>query len=174
MIGMFLSYGIAGLVGFLTGVTVQFGYLKAHGKRIVLPFISNSSRTITMAAIGLALLSLFTIVQVERSDAERTSCQTQFQEALAYNTMLNKQDRDLATRERAASAESRDAIGDLILDITGVYGRTPPATQEETLQIFGVYNQRQAAVTEEFAQVDRDREEINTKRAPYPEPACGK
>ena len=172
MIGEILSYGIAGLVGFMTGVTVQFGYLKAHGKRIVLPFISSSSRTITLAAIGLALLSLFTIVQVERSDQERTACQVQFQTALAYNTDLNKQDTALRDRERAAQAEYDDATGDLIFEVAALIGDEPRDVTTNTAP-FTKFNERREAVTAELDQIQADRMKAQQDRKPYPEPNCG-
>lgn len=172
MIGEILSYGIAGLVGFLTGVTVQFGYLKAHGKRIVLPFISNSSRTITLAAIGLALLSLFTIVQVERSDQERTSCQVQFQTALAYNTDLNKQETALRDRERAAQAEYDDATGDLIFEVAELI-RDEPRDVMTNQAPFTKFIDRRNAVTLEKDAIDQERQANQQDRKPYPTPTCG-
>lgn len=173
MIEFILSYGIAAILGFLVGVTVQLGYLKAHGKRVILPFIDNSKRTVTLAAIGLALLSLFTIFQVERSDQEREQCQAQFQNALRYNTNLNIEENELRGRERSVQNDLNNADGDLIFEIAAMVGNGQRSTPEELQAPFLKYIERRNEAQAEFDDIEKERADNLAARKPYPEVNCG-
>lgn len=170
----YISYAIVAVLGFVTGFAFRLGSLKVGGKEIVVPFIASSSRNFTLCAIGLALLSLFTIVQVDRNNAQTTDCQVQFQTALSYNTTLTAQERDLNQRKDAVEQAARESISQLVLDITNSATVQPPMTPQERLQYFIEYNKRSAEQKQQLADIEKERKEITASRAPYPEPQCGK
>jgi cell division protein FtsB len=170
----YLSYAIVAVLGFVTGFAFRLGSLKIHGKEVVVPFIASSSRNFTLCAIGLALLSLFTIVQVDRNNAQTTDCQVQFQTALSYNTTLTAQERDLNQRKDAVEQAARESISQLVLDITNWATTSPPPTIEQRLQRFQEYNKQSAEQKQALDNIEHERNEITAARAPYPEPKCGK
>lgn len=170
----YISYAIVAVLGFVTGFAFRLGSLKVGGKEVVVPFIASSSRNFTLCAIGLALLSLFTIVQVDRNNAQTTDCQVQFQTALKYNTELSAQERDLNQRKDVVEQEARESISGLIQDVTNWATAVPPLTQEQKLQVFIDYNRRSLEQKQALDKIDQERKDITASRAPYPEPKCGK
>lgn len=169
----YISYAIVGVLGFITGFAFRLGSLKIHNKEVVVPFIASSSRNFTLCAIGLALLSLFTIVQVDRNNSQAVDCQIQFQTALKYNTDLTSQERDLNTRKDLVEQEARESISGLIQDVTNWATAVPPLTPDQKLQVFVDYNVKSAQQKEAINQIEKERKEISASRAPYPEPKCG-
>lgn len=109
-----ISYLIVGALGFISGFVWRLGTLKIHGKEVVLPFIGANSRNFTLVAIVLALLSLFTIVQVDRSNTENTRCQVEFQAVLKYNADITTQERPLNERRDKAQFDSNQALTDFV------------------------------------------------------------
>lgn len=169
----FISYAIVAVLGFVAGFAFRIGTLKIHNKEIVVPFIASSSRNFTLCAIGLALLSLFTIVQVDRNNSQSVDCQIQFQSALKYNTDLTAQERELNTRKDQVEQEARESISGLIQDVTNWATTVPPLTQEQKLQVFIDYNTKSAQQKKAIEDIEKERRDISANRAPYPEPKCG-
>lgn len=170
----YISYAIVAVLGFVTGFAFRLGSLKIGGKEVVVPFIASSSRNFTLCAIGLALLSLFTIVQVDRNNAQTTDCQVQFQTALSYNTTLTAQERDLNQRKDAVEQAARENIADLVLGLTKSITSVPPQTPEDRIQLLIQFNQKSAQQKQEIENIENERKQITANRAPYPEPKCGK
>lgn len=164
---MLINYLLVGLIGFLTGTIVSFGYRKIRGRRVILPFIENTARNITIGAVVLGLLSLTTVYNVNRSDRERESCEREFRTALTYNTEVTAQQRDLDAREDGLDGETRRNLNSTLRRIV-----TSPS-DAYTLEVVADYNRRAAEIDAEFVKLDRERLRLEEDRVPYPEPTCG-
>jgi hypothetical protein len=152
-------------VSFVAGFLWRLGVMKIRGKEVVLPFIQASSRNFTLMGIALALLSLFTIVQVERSSAEFEKCQLEFQQVLSYNAGITVQERPLDKRRDDAQFASNQALTDFVHVLL-----VPGVNVREQLQIL---DERRTAAQSEIDKVEQERKALTEARAPYPEPHCG-
>ncbi|QLF84002.1 membrane protein [Gordonia phage Upyo] len=164
---MLVNYLLVGVIGFLSGTIVTFGYRKIRGRKVILPFIENTARNITIGAVILGLLSLTTIYNVERSDAAKERCDREFRTALAYNTAVTAQQRDLDAREDHLDGETRLNLNNALRRIV-----TSPS-DENTLQVVADYNRRASEIDSQFASLDAERARLEKERKPYPEPSCG-
>lgn len=160
-----ISYLIVGALGFISGFVWRLGTLKIHGKEVVLPFITSNSRNFTLVAIVLALLSLFTIVQVDRSNTENTRCQVEFQTVLKYNTEITTQERPLNERRDKAQFDSNQALTDFVHLLL-----TPDVDVRAELKVL---DDKRTAAQNEINQVEKERKVLTESRAPYPSPHCG-
>lgn len=167
MISDYLSYVIVGITGFTSGAIMQFGILKVKGRKVVIPFIESSSRNLTVLAIVLGLMSLFTIVQVEQSAQRFEDCQVQFQEALKYNTDLTARERDLTRQKDRTEEEARKSITDLVFGLTTAKSA---ADRNALVQRFLDDSKRQNDL---LAEIEHERGDLTANRTPYPEPRCG-
>ena len=161
------NYVIVGAGGFLTGLMVELGYLKVKGRRILLPFISPTARNFTIAAILLAVISLTTVYNVDRTGREAAECDRQFREALRYNTNLTAQQRQLDEHEDALDGKTRENLNRALREVAAAAGR------EEAFAAIARYNDVAAGIDAEFVRLYQEREQINADRKPYPEPTCG-
>lgn len=166
MISDYLSYVIVGVTGFTSGAIMQFGFLKVKGRKVVIPFIESSSRNLTMLAIVLGLMSLFTIVQVDQSAKRYEDCQVQFQEALRWNTEITNQERSLTRQKDKTEEEARQSITDLVFGVVNA----PQPERTAVVQKFLDDTKRQ---NERLAEIEHERAELTANRTPYPEPRCG-
>lgn len=160
-----ISYLIVGALGFISGFVWRLGTLKIHGKEVVLPFIGATSRNFTLVAIVLALLSLFTIVQVDRSNTENVRCQVEFQTVLKYNAEITTQERPLNERRDKAQFDSNQALTDFVHLLL-----TPGVDVRAELKVL---DDKRTAAQNEINQVEKERQVLTESRAPYPEPHCG-
>lgn len=160
-----ISYLIVGALGFISGFVWRLGTLKIHGKEVVLPFIGSNSRNFTLVAIVLALLSLFTIVQVDRSNTENVRCQVEFQTVLKYNAEITNQERPLNDRLDKAQKEADQALTDFVHNIL-----VPGTDNRAELKVL---DDKRTAAQNEINQVEKERKILTESRAPYPEPRCG-
>lgn len=160
-----ISYLIVGALGFISGFVWRLGTLKIHGKEVVLPFIGANSRNFTLVAIVLALLSLFTIVQVDRSNTENVRCQVEFQTVLKYNAEITNQERPLNDRLDKAQKEADQALTDFVHNIL-----VPGTDNRAELKVL---DDKRTAAQNEINQVEKERKILTESRAPYPEPRCG-
>ena len=167
MISDYLSYVIVGITGFTSGAIMQFGILKVKGRKVVIPFIESSSRNLTMLAIVLGLMSLFTIVQVDQSSTRFEDCQVQFQEALRYNTDLTSQERDLTRQKDRTEEDARKSIVDF------VFGLTNAKRAEERSALVQRFLDDTKRQNDLLAEIEHERGNLTANRAPYPEPRCG-
>lgn len=165
MISDYLSYVIVGITGFTSGAIMQFGFLKVKGRKVVIPFIESSSRNLTMLAIVLGLMSLFTIVQVDQSAKRYESCQVQFQEALKYNTDITAQERSLTRQKDKTEEEARQSLRDLIFGLTQENPDGPA--------LVGKFYSDTTRQNKQLAEIEHERAELTANRTPYPEPRCG-
>lgn len=177
----FLQIGVpvwvAGLIfvfGVLGGFIVQVGWYEVHGRRVILPFVSRSSRNFTVIAMALAVLSFATIVQSAISSNRAETCDREFRTALAYNTELNIGTRSLDERGRAAQERSRTATATLVRDLATRIATPPPPSRDETVAILNTYNQTAVQVANELDRLAEERAAIDAARKPYPEPTCGR
>lgn len=161
----YISYAIVAVLGFVTGFAFRLGSLKIHGKEIVVPFIASSSRNFTLCAIGLAMLSLFTIVQVDRANTENVNCQVEFQTVLKYNTAITAQERPLNERRDKAQYDSNQALTDFVHSLL-----VPGVDVRAGLKIL---DDQRTAAQEEINRVEQERADLTASRAAYPEPHCG-
>jgi hypothetical protein len=161
----YISYAIVAVLGFVTGFAFRLGSLKVHGKEIVVPFIASSSRNFTLCAIGLAMLSLFTIVQVDRANTENVQCQVEFQTVLKYNTEINSQERPLNERRDKAQYDSNQALTDFVHSLL-----VPGVDVRAGLKIL---DDKRTAAQDEINRVEQERSDLIASRAAYPEPHCG-
>jgi hypothetical protein len=118
----------------------------------------------------LALASLFTIVQVERSASQAEACQVEFRRALTYNTGLAAQDRELDDAERRATTKARDVNSEWFTAVLAL----PPGDRAEGIRITEERNRKDAEARAEIEAIAHRRDELSSARAPYPEPTCGK
>lgn len=160
-----ISYLIVGALGFISGFVWRLGTLKIHGKEVVLPFIGATSRNFTLVAIVLALLSLFTIVQVDRSNTENVRCQVEFQTVLKYNADITTQERPLNERRDKAEALADQALSEFVHIIL-----QPGVDVREQLKIL---DQKRSQSQQDIALAEKERRVLTESRAPYPEPQCG-
>ena len=167
MISDYLSYAIVGITGFTSGAIMQFGILKVKGRKVVIPFIESSSRNLTILAIVLGLMSLFTIVQVEQATERYNNCQVQFQEALKYNTDLTSRERELTRQKDRTEEEARKSITDL------VFGLTTAKTPEERGSLVQRFLDDTRRQNDLLATIEHERGDLTANRTPYPEPRCG-
>ena len=167
MISDYLSYVIVGVTGFTSGAIVQFGILKVKGRKVVIPFIESNSRNLTILAIVLGLMSLFTIVQVDQSSTRFEDCQAQFQEALKYNSDIAIQERALTRQKDRTEEEARKTISDL------VFGLTTADTTEERSALVRRFLDDTKRQNDLLATIEHERADLTANRADYPEPRCG-
>lgn len=160
-----ISYLIVGALGFISGFVWRLGTLKIHGKEVVMPFIGATSRNFTLVAIVLALLSLFTIVQVDRSNTENVRCQVEFRSVLKYNADITNQERPLNERRDRAQFDSNQALTDFVHLLL-----TPGVDVRAELKVL---DDKRTAAQNEINQIEKERKVLTESRAPYPEPHCG-
>jgi hypothetical protein len=166
-VSFYLSYLVVGVAGFTTGALTQLGYLKAKGRKVIIPFIEHSSRNFTVLAIALAFMSLFTIASVESASREYRDCQAQFQEALKYNTDLSQEQRALAIQQDSIEKSTRAAVVNFVVTV----GSSDDA--EERRQAFEDFVDTSTRLNDQLDRVESEVAKLETNRAPYPEPNCG-
>ncbi|MDJ0010086.1 hypothetical protein [Gordonia alkanivorans] len=162
------NYAIVGIGGFLVGLMVEIGYLKVRGRRILLPFISPTARNFTIAAILLAVISMTTVYNVDRTGREAAECDRQFREALRYNTNLTAQQRQLDEHEDTLDGKTRENLNRALRNVASAAG-----SRVDVLAAITNYNKEAAVIDAEFVRLYEEREQINADRKPYPEPSCG-
>lgn len=163
------NYLLVSAISFLLGFIIDLGYLHWRGHKIVMPFISASSRNFTIAAIVFSLIALMTVVNVSNSQEESAECNRQFREALKYNTEVTAEQRDLNNRAADISADRR-----VLLDKTFVDIGTAIGDPVKVRQVIGDYNVRAAGLAREYDRLIAQRQALDRNRKPYPEPECGR
>ncbi|QOC55722.1 membrane protein [Gordonia phage Archimedes] len=163
-----MNYLIVALVSFSIGFITELGYLYIRGRRILVPFISATSRNFTIAAVALSLVALMTIVNVQQSADKSEECDRQFREALKYNTDLTAQQRTLDEHEDALDAQARRNINRVIREVS------ESTSRPDSLRALVGYNTQAAILDREYAKVDAERVRLNNSRKTYPEPTCGR
>lgn len=164
------NYVFTAVVSFLCGYIVQLGWLKIRGRRILFPFISANSRNVTIGAIVLALVSLFTILNVQHTADQTEDCNRQFRAALKYNTDVNGEQRDMNDRATAISAERRTVLDEAFARI----GQSLPERDSAGVyRAINEYTVSASRLAREYDQLISDRNALNNNRKPYPEPSCG-
>lgn len=163
----YLAYLVVGIVSFTFGAVSQIGYLKLKGRKVVIPFIEHSSRNMTVMAIALAAMSLFTIVSVETAARQYRDCQEQFQAALKYNTDVASDVRALTAEKDTIEKSSRGAI------ITFVVAAGAATTPEEGRAAFEEFIDTTTRLNDQLDRVESKRASLEADREPYPEPRCG-
>lgn len=166
-----MNYAIVAMVAFLLGYITEIGVLMIRGRRILVPFISASSRNFTLAAVALSLVALLTIVNIQTTNDEAAACDRQFREALRYNTDLTAEQRDLNARATQISADRRVLLDKLFANLPTAIessGRT------SVYQLVSNYNVQAAQLAREYDRLIAYRNSLDKTRKPYPEPTCGK
>ena len=164
----YLSYLVVGLVSFTFGAITQFGYLKMKGRKVVIPFIEHTSRNMTILAISLAAISLFTIVSVETTAKQYRDCQSQFQAALKYNTSIAADVRDLTVQKDTIEKSSRANIVNFVVAVSAA-GASPEARRAA----FEEFVDTSTRLNDQLDRTEADRANLEANREPYPEPKCG-
>ncbi|UTN91785.1 membrane protein [Gordonia Phage Sampson] len=154
---------------FLLGFAVDLGYRwKIRGHKIPLPYIAVRARNATIFAAILGLISVGTVINVAAAEHASEQCNVEFREALAYNTDLTAQQRQLDEQEDALDAQVRRNLNEVLRAVASATSR------EDTIDAINRYNDAAVGIDRQFDQLDRTRIEINTARKPYPEPTCGR
>lgn len=166
------NYIIVGSAGFLVGLMVEFGYLRIMGHRIILPFITGSSRNFTIAAVLLAMISLTTIYNVERTATATAECNEQFRAALKYNTDIAAETREISDRVRDLQVQRRRALDEAFAHI-GESVRRPDRDRSGTAEAVERYNIAARILSERYDKLVAYQAELNRNRKSYPEPSCG-
>ena len=164
-----MNYVIVALVSFLIGFITELGYLYIRGRRILVPFISATSRNFTIAAVALSLVALMTIVNVQQSADKSAECDRQFREALKHNTDLTSEQRDITNRARDIAADQRVLLDQLFAQLPAALG------DAQKVQILvSDYNSRAAQLSKDFDRLIAYRNSLDKSHKSYPEPACGR
>lgn len=163
------NYLIVGSICFLLGFIANIGVLRWRGHKIVVPFISATSRNFTIAAIVLSLVALLTVINMANSSEQSARCNREFREALRYNTEVTSEQRDLNNRADAISAERRTILDQTFVDIGASLG-DPKKVQK----VIADYNLRAATLAREYDRLIAERAALDRNRKPYPEPECGR
>lgn len=160
------EYIVVCIISYLAGAMTKLGYYQWKGRKVLLPFVSATSRNYTIAAVVFGLLATYTFVTVSVDQARNDECNRQFREALAYNTMVNSQDRDLTNRLDDIASRKEADLDRVIGAVAADPFNSPTALRE--------YNDRIDDYNLERAKIGEERRQIADTRLPYPEPTCGK
>lgn len=165
------------VVFFLVGYITQLGYMKVRGHQIIVPHLASGSRTLTILSVILALICLTTIYNVDKNakasaaQAEAAAeCDRQFREALTYNTTVTSEQREISDRATQISRDRRQILDKMFVDI----GNALPGDPARIPAIVKVYNDRARQLGVEYDDLIRYRGTLDAKRAPYPDPSCGR
>jgi hypothetical protein len=172
-------YVVIFVVGFLAGWMTTLGVARHRGHKIVLPFITDSSRNFTIMATVLALLSLYSIVQIERSNSRDEAravatqeCFTKFAGALSYNADgVGVELRKLENERISLNDRFRVQTGDLVQGIASALAQGQP-TPGQLDAVLGPFNVETDRIDSRLSQIADETARLNAQRAPYPSPVC--
>lgn len=157
-------YLIVGLICGAIGFGTNLGYQKWRHRRIVLPFITASSRNFTGLVLIMSLLSVFAIAQSSAFNTIQANCNAETRRVLQENS-------DISSRQAVIDKQARDALTGLVADlierltappVPGVVEPPDADATVETLQNFRAETDR----------LERDRETLQGARSAYPLPRC--
>lgn len=163
------GYILTGAIGVVVGHIIEIGWLKVRGHRILVPYVSARSRNVTVAAILFAVISLVTVVQVDRSSQRSAECNRQFRDALAHNAGVSDEQRALAERITEITQE-RWTEQDKLFTRLGKNSTRP----DEILRMINEYNGVVGGLSAEYSALLAERDQKDQSRKPYPEPECGR
>lgn len=167
---MIWNYLLVSAISFLFGFVIEVGWLHWRGHRVLVPFISSSSRNITIAAIAVAMMSLLTIVNVQHQADRTAECDKQFREALKWNTDIAADQRRLDDEAREKTADRRKLLDDTFSNMSQAITRGDSAAVR---QVIADYNAKVQILTNESDKIASERAAVDRTRKPYPEPTCG-
>lgn len=166
---MIISYLLIGLGGFCLGVIVELGYLRIRGHKIVIPYIPVRSRNFTILSILLSVISLVTVVTVYVNTERVDECSRQFRQALAYNTAITMEQREIDARASALYSLRRDLLDRAFLSIGQNINN-----KSKIIEAINNYNVEIKDITKEYDDLIRYKDSLDASRKPYPEPQCGR
>ena len=165
---LFWNYLGVGVIGFLVGQIVTFGYMRARGRRIVLPFIENTSRNFTIGVIVMGLICTSGVWSSMQKSEDTARCNREFRDAIKYNSDVTSEQRDMNDRAAAISRERRTVMDQMFIQIGGSIG--DPAKVQD---VIADYNTRVARLSRDYDKLIADRNALNRTRTGYPAPSCG-
>jgi hypothetical protein len=169
-----LSQVMGFLIGVVVGMLIKFGYLHIRGRRILIPFVSHSSRNFTIVGVVLVTLSLLTIVNVELNARESAECDRQFRAALTYNVGVTREQDEITERARGISAERRALLDDTFIRIGRSLSADDPVQRTAGVNDAVDHYVREAkTLSQDYDELLKYRDGLNSKRKAYPEPLCG-
>lgn len=157
------------LSGVVIGGLVKWGYCRIKGIRVRVPYIDRSDASIGIAVVVITVLSLVTIIQAQVNQDRAEECNRQFQAAIAYNTGLTSEQRDLTGRANEISAQRRELLDRTFIDIGNAIG-DPDAIR----RVVVAYNQDARMLSQQYEKLIADRSSLDQARKPYPDPECGR
>ncbi|MCF8605162.1 hypothetical protein L5I01_17550 [Gordonia sp. HY442] len=166
-----LDYIVVGVSGFVLGMIAEWGILKVKGHRVTLPFISSTSRNFTIMAILLAVISLGTIYNVEKTSSAAADCNRQFREALAYNTAVARETRDVQDRARSITTERRQLLDSTFTKVA--LALDDPTRPNAAAEAIKEYVEQSGQLTKRYDDLTAYQQTLDKDRRAYPEPNCG-
>lgn len=164
-----MNYLIVAVISFTLGFIVELGYLYVRGRRILVPFISATSRNFTIAAVVLSLVALMTVINVSNASEKTAECNRQFREAIKYNTELTSEQHDINARATEISADRRILLDQTFTALTAALDQPG---RGDIQRVISNYNEKAATYAKEYDRLIAYRNSLDTKRKPYPEPTC--
>lgn len=163
------TYILVSVVSFLLGFIVELGVLRIRGRRIILPFISSTSRNFTIAAIALSVITLGTVINAAVTQDHIDQCNREVREALTYNVNISDQQRQLNDRASGISADRRKLLDKTFISIGEALGNP-----DRVRAIVTEYNTEARALSTEYEHLQEERAKLDQDRKPYPDPRCGR
>lgn len=165
---------LSGCLGYALGAVTQYRWASVRGRRLLVPYIPDSGRRVTLVLLVLAVVTTGTVLSGALERHKSAECAREFRHALSYQSALADEDRSLDRRFRELYEIRTDASDDMVEALAGSGDGgeyDPEVVRVELSKYLGVVDREhleRERLDEKRADIERERE-----ANPIPPIKCG-